>query len=178
MIFKRLSFFLIAASAMMNLNYSYAADPSLQFLTADQKQIKKITLEEMKRNYDLQTVETQTPWSSGKVVTYRGAPFFDVLKDAHFESKRQITAIALNDYVTNLNVNEIKQYNPILATEIKCSEDDAPSNKCNSDGFRPLNAKEYGPIFVVWPYKNLSNTDDPRDHSRWVWFLAGIQQID
>lgn len=86
-----------------------------------------------------------------------------------------IKGIAPNDYSARIDMDEIKRYNPIVASQIACNDVEAKAGKCHEGEFRPLEADDFGPFYIVWPFDSMPKAYDPGDHSRWIWFLTELQ---
>lgn len=127
--------------------------------------------EDMNRNFGKQIMTTITPWSQNRALTYRGYSLKDILKYSDLADYRYISVVADNGYSIRILTDNIKDFSPILATEIACEVFD----QCGDDGFRILSVQEFGPAFIVWPFEDLPESVDPRDHSKWVWFVTELR---
>jgi hypothetical protein len=140
------------------------------------KPIATYTVQELSKTFPAKVLETNTPWTNGVKVRYRGVPLKEVLSKHGLSDAKGIDGIALDDYQAKLETKEINDYDPIIATEIGCSDTDRSSAVCTTgQEFRPLTDADRGPYYVVWPYEQLPNASDPGDNSRWIWFLVALR---
>jgi hypothetical protein len=86
--------------------------------------------------------------------------------------------IAYDNFVSEIRMEEINSYTPILAIERECSADDRTRGVCPAgEEYRPLNTKDSGPIFIVWPFEKLPSAYVPARNSIWVWFVVAVRPI-
>jgi hypothetical protein len=105
----------------------------------------------------MQTIETTTPWYTGPV-RFEGV-LLEKLMTAVGASGEQVTAVALNDYVTEIPLDDFKKYGVILALK--------------RDGeYMPVRDK--GPLFIVYPYDSLSELQSQTYYGRSAWQLAKL----
>ena len=166
---------LVATGAVAN---PAASQPALSISDSSNQIVGELTKEQLSTKFKNKTITTQTPWSNGDLLTYRGPKVIDVLKDVGLENAAAIEGYAANGFSAKLNMADVKNYSPILATEIECTADLIAKDKCTQGEFVALSVKEYGPIFVVWPFDQLPDAVDPRDHSKWIWFVTGIRSVE
>src|SRR3712207_1059697 len=99
------------------------ADGSVQF---DRESLEKL---------GLVSVETKTPWHSG-TVKFEGVRLDQLMKQVGAKGER-VQAIALNDYSSEIPIEDFEKYQVILALK--------------RDGeYMPVRDK--GPLFVIYPY--------------------------
>lgn len=98
---------------------------------------------------------TTTPWYSGPV-TFEGVPMAALL-DRIGASGETITARALNDYSTDIPIEDFKKYNVLLALK-------------RDGAYMPV--KDKGPLFIVYPYDSDPELKHQRFYSRSAWQVA------
>lgn len=137
------------------------------------------SISELKEKYSSKTIKTQTPWSNGEQVIYRGISLSDLLNESpSLDHVKEIEGSAVNGYSTILSIKDIVAFNPLLALQRKCSKADMLKMKCDEGAYIPLATEDFGPIFLVWPYDSMPGSADPCDNSKWIWFFTGIRAID
>jgi hypothetical protein len=100
---------------------------------------------------------TGTPWTDGPV-TFEGVPM-DKLMAMVAAQGDQITALALNDYSTDIPIVDFARYHTILALK--------------RDGeYMPVRDK--GPLFIVYPYDSNPELKHQMFYSRSAWQLSRI----
>ena len=105
----------------------------------------------------LVTFETTTPWHTGKV-TFEGVPLKVLMKHVA-ASGSTLQALALNDYSTDIPMEDFDKYNVILALK--------------RDGeYMPVRDK--GPLFVVYPYDSDPELKSQKFYSRSVWQVKAL----
>ncbi|EFO31312.1 conserved hypothetical protein [Roseibium sp. TrichSKD4] len=82
---------------------------------------------------------------------------------------------AHNGFISGVKRSEISQYAPILAVERNCEPQDYITEAC-ADGqlFRPITIPENGPIFLVWPLKELPEYYLNMRNAIWVFHVSAI----
>lgn len=101
---------------------------------------------------------TQTPWYPS-AVTFTGPLLRDVL--AAVGSKgNQITAIALNDYKTEIPLDDATHYDVIVARLMNN---------------RPMTIREKGPLFIVYPFDAHTELRSELYYNRAAWQLSGLR---
>ena len=105
----------------------------------------------------MQSFSTTTPWYDGKV-TFEGVPMARLLE--HVGAKgTAITVKALNDYATDIPIEDFKKYPVILAIK--------------RDG-NYMSVRDKGPLFIVYPYDSDPDLKHQRFYSRSAWQVAQI----
>ena len=100
---------------------------------------------------------TATPWNTAPV-TFEGVPL-DKLMAAVGANGDHITALALNDYATDIPMADFARYHTILALK--------------RDGdYMPV--KDKGPLFIVYPYDSSPELKQQMFYSRSAWQLSRI----
>ena len=103
------------------------------------------------------TLETATPWTEG-VNRYQGVLLSGLLD--HLEaSGRQMTAVALNDYQTLIDLEELRDYPVIIALR--------------KDGDY-MRIRDKGPLWIVLPLSDSKELDRPKYHAAMAWQLRTL----
>ena len=101
------------------------------------------------------TVRTSTPWFKD-VVEFQGVPM-DKLMAAVGAKGEKVTVYALNDYRTEIPLQDLADHHAILAYK--------------RDGrYMPVNDK--GPLFIVYPYDSDATLQNQVYYSRSAWQVA------
>jgi len=132
----------------------------------------------LEQDYTAVTVSTKTPWSYGASITYRGVPLVDVLRNQGQLGDHLIEVRAANGYSKTITLSEIVRRKPVLAFQARCSTQDIESVSCPADGFVPLDVKNYGPVFLIWPLREALSSDTSDDNSFWVWFVTSLHKVN
>ena len=98
---------------------------------------------------------TKTPWYKDPV-TFTGVPM-DKLLDAVGGKGTSLTVTALNDYATDIPVEDFKNQPVILATK-------------RDGNYMPVRDK--GPLFIVYNYDSKPELQHQRFYSRSAWQVA------
>jgi hypothetical protein len=135
-------------------------------------EIDTFSIEQLKAGFSQQAYNTRTPWTQqGEKIVYRGPLLTDVLAKSGLGKSPAIKVIAYDNFVSEIRMDEIQTYRPILAVERQCTQDDRVHDRCEADQeFRPISMVEKGPIFIVWPYDKLPDTYVPARNAIWVFF--------
>jgi len=100
---------------------------------------------------------TQTPWYPTPR-KFSGPLLADVL-DAAGARGQTIEARALNDYRVSIPFSDARQFKPLLALRL----DD-----------RPMQLRDKGPMFIVYPYDSDSQLRSSVYYSRSIWQLKSL----
>jgi hypothetical protein len=100
---------------------------------------------------------TTTPWYEGPV-RFDGVPMQHVMR-AVAAAGDQVTAIALNDYSTDIPVSDFARFDVLLAMA--------------RDG-RPMRASDKGPLFIVYPFDSKPELRARQYYSRSAWSVAQL----
>ena len=103
------------------------------------------------------TIETTTPWYKGPM-KFEGVPL-DKLMAAVGAKGGKVVAYALNDYTTEIPIEDFTKHHAILAM------------KRNGE-YMPVRDK--GPLFVVYPYDSDPELKSQTYYSRSAWQVARI----
>jgi hypothetical protein len=102
-------------------------------------------------------METTTPWHKG-VVKFEGIPLHKLMQSVGATGER-LTVIALNDYSSELPIEDFAKYNVLLALK--------------RDGeYMPVRDK--GPLFIIYPYDALPELRSQKFYGRSVWQVARL----
>jgi hypothetical protein len=105
----------------------------------------------------METVETTTPWYSGPV-KFEGVPLDKLMKEVEATGQR-VSAVALNDYASEIPIEDFAKYKVILAL------------KRNGE-YMPVRDK--GPLFIVYPYDSNPELKNQTYYTRSVWQVARL----
>lgn len=101
---------------------------------------------------------TQTPWYA-EPVKFTGPLLRDVLAAAGAKGEG-ITAIALNDYRTEIPFSDALKYDLIVATLLND---------------QPMPVREKGPLFLVYPFDSKAELQAATFYNRSAWQLRALQ---
>jgi hypothetical protein len=105
----------------------------------------------------LQTIETATPWYDARV-RFEGVPL-DKLMELVGATGTQVTAVALNDYVTTIPLDDFKKFEVVLALK-------------RDGNYMPVRDK--GPLFIVYPYDSDPQLQSQTYYTRSAWQVAKL----
>jgi hypothetical protein len=111
----------------------------------------------MLESMGLVTVETSTPWHEGKV-KFEGVSMDKLMKLVGATGQR-VVAVALNDYSTEIPMEDFGKYNTILAI------------KRNGE-YMPVRDK--GPLFIIYPYDSNPDLRTQTYYARSAWQVSKI----
>ncbi|MGO4642425.1 hypothetical protein AB4Z43_28710 [Mesorhizobium sp. 2RAF45] len=139
---------------------------------ASGKTVAVFSVNQLQAEFPQQTYDTRTPWTSdNEKIEYRGPLLANVLAKAGVTVAQEVKVVAFDNFVSDIRIDEIRSYNPILAVERRCNENDKARSLCPSgQEFRPISMVEKGPIFIVWPFDQLPASYVPARNSIWVFF--------
>lgn len=104
-----------------------------------------------------QTIVTSTQWTTG-VHKFAGPSLRDVMLAGNIRDGTVLLS-ALNDYMITIDVAELADTVPIIATRI--------------DG-QPFSVRENGPLWVVYPYDSGPQFRTDTTFARSIWQLTSI----
>ncbi|MGK9165291.1 hypothetical protein KXR53_03290 [Inquilinus limosus] len=139
--------------------------------------IATYTPEQIKADFPQRVIETGTPWSeAGERIRYRGPDLKEVLARSGLGDAASIEVFAYDDFITTLRMDEITDYQPILAIERACSPADHKSGRCkDGQDFRPLELADSGPYSIIWPLDQLPKSYAAGRNAIWVWFVVALR---
>ena len=103
------------------------------------------------------TIETTTPWHEGKV-KFEGVPLDKLMKQVGATGQRVIV-VALNDYTTEIPMDDFAKFNVILAI------------KRNGEY---MSVRDKGPLFIIYPYDSNPDLKSQTYYARSAWQVAKI----
>jgi hypothetical protein len=111
----------------------------------------------MLESMGLVTVETTTPWHEGKV-KFEGVSLDKLMKQVGASGQR-VVVVALNDYTTEIPIDDFGKFNVILAI------------KRNGEY---MSVRDKGPLFVIYPYDSSPDLKSQTYYARSAWQVAKI----
>jgi hypothetical protein len=111
----------------------------------------------MLESIGMETIETTTPWYTGPV-KFEGVSLDKLMKRLGASGERAVF-VALNDYSSEIPVEDFAKYNVILAL------------KRNGE-YMPVRDK--GPLFVIYPFDSKPELKNQTFYGRSVWQVAKI----
>ncbi|WP_407866658.1 hypothetical protein [Phyllobacterium phragmitis] len=146
---------------------------------AEGKALVSYTVEELKRAFPTHERDTPTPWMPrDQTIGFRGPYLNDLLKK-YLPGETSVEIIAYNGFSSILMRDEIEKYNPILAIERRCDDQDRKRGLCSAEQiYRPLQLDDGGPLFLVWPLDELPASYIPARNAIWVWFVVAVRSND
>lgn len=106
----------------------------------------------------LSEVVTTTAWTDGPQ-TFRGVPL-QVVLDRVGASGTTIVATALNDFVTEIPLEEAEEFNILLAAFMNGEE---------------MSVRDRGPLWIVYPREDFPEVQAPEYNDRWAWQLRSLE---
>ncbi|MBL0404169.1 molybdopterin-dependent oxidoreductase [Microvirga aerilata] len=103
------------------------------------------------------TIETTTPWHDGKV-KFEGIPLDKLMKQVGATGQR-VAVVALNDYTTEIPMEDFERHNVILAI------------KLNGEY---MSVRDKGPLFIIYPYDSNPALKTQTYYGRSAWQVARI----
>ncbi len=119
-----------------------------------------------KAQFDMQMLEklpqrsftTRTPWYPD-AVTFTGPLLRDVIAAAGGKGSK-ITAVALNDYKTEIPFDDIHRHDAVVARLMNN---------------RPMPVREKGPLFIVYPFDTKAELRSELYYNRAAWQLSVLR---
>ncbi|MEE1655926.1 molybdopterin-dependent oxidoreductase [Microvirga sp. CF3062] len=102
-------------------------------------------------------IETTTPWHEGKN-TFEGISLDKLMQHVGATGQR-VVVVALNDYTTDIPVEDFRKFNVILAL------------KRNGDY---MSVRDKGPLFIIYPYDSNPDLKSQTYYARSAWQVARI----
>ena len=126
--------------------------------TSPQRLVAELDLASLKQ-LPQHTFTTPTPWFK-EPVTLTGPLVRDVLATAQLKGKgQQIVAVALDDYKAKIPASDATNFDVILAHSINGKQ---------------MDAKNKGPLFIVYPYDSKKELQTVLYYQRSVWQLKAL----
>jgi hypothetical protein len=162
---------LVAAAGLAPPMWAQAAAQSQTLARPTEKPILKVTGKISVANDDgaavfdrpmLETLgmtsfATDTPWSKGKT-TFEGVPMVRLM-DAVGATGSIVTAIALNDYSTDIPISDFSAHGVLLALK-------------RNGQYMPVRDK--GPLFIIYPFDSDPDLQRQVFYSRSAWQVAQL----
>lgn len=105
-----------------------------------------------------ESFETTTPWYNGPV-KFEGVRMQKLMQAVGAFGK-VVTAIALNDYTTDIPIADFEHYGVLLA--MKRDGNDMP-------------VRDKGPLFIVYPYDSKPELKSQKFYSRSAWQVSKLE---
>lgn len=105
----------------------------------------------------METVKTTTDWTDG-VTVFEGIRF-DKLLESLGATGTTLAMTALNDYQVELDLDEIRRIPVILAMSMNG---------------KPLNIRDKGPLWVVYPRDEYPEVASGAHNWKWIWQLKAV----
>ena len=102
-------------------------------------------------------VETTTPWYDG-VSKFEGVSL-DVLMKSVGAQGQTVTAVALNDYVTTIPIEDFAKFGTILALKREGEY---------------MSVRDKGPLFIIYPFDDNPDLQNQTYFGRSAWQLAKL----
>jgi len=103
------------------------------------------------------SLTTKTPWYNGEQ-HFEGVPMRTLLRAVGASGDR-ITAVALNDYTTEIPVADAQEFNVLLALK-------------REGAYMPVRDK--GPLFIVYPYDSEERLQSQTYYGRSAWQVSRL----
>lgn len=105
-----------------------------------------------------ESFETTTPWYNGPV-RFEGVRMRKLMQTVGASGK-VVTAVALNDYTTDIPIADFEHYGVLLA--MKRDGNDMP-------------VRDKGPLFIVYPYDSKPELKSQKFYSRSAWQVSKLE---
>jgi hypothetical protein len=112
---------------------------------------------EMLEALGMEKISTKTPWHDG-VTEFTGILLDRLMKEVGAEG-HSVTAVALNDYVTTIPMDDFSRFGVILALK---------------RGGEYMSVRDKGPLFIVYPFDNDPVLLSPIYFGRSAWQVARL----
>ena len=106
----------------------------------------------------MESFETTTPWYNGPV-KFEGVRM-QKLMQAVGAAGESVTAVALNDYTTDIPIADFERYGVLLALKRDGNE---------------MPVRDKGPLFIVYPYDSRPELKSLKFYSRSAWQVAKLE---
>ena len=106
----------------------------------------------------MESFETTTPWYNGPV-KFEGVRL-QKLMQAVGATGKSVTAVALNDYTTDIPLADFEHYGVLLALKRDGNE---------------MPVRDKGPLFIVYPYDSKPELKSQKFYSRSAWQVAKLE---
>ena len=116
---------------------------------------------EMLESLGMETVTTTTPWHTGPQ-KFEGVRLSKLMELVGAKGKT-IKATALNDYVTQIPIEDFEKFSPILALK-------------REGEYMPVRDK--GPLFIVYPYDSKPELKSQTYYGRSAWQVKRLDVLE
>lgn len=107
------------------------------------------------------TIVTETPWTDGET-RFTGVLVRDLLDEVDVKAET-VQAIALNDYLIEIPVDDFLDHNVILAFERDSTV---------------LTVRNRGPLWIIYPWSDDASLKTAEYYARSIWQLTKIELQD
>jgi hypothetical protein len=149
---------LLAAGAALLMSRTAAFGEDVALLTVYSGEGERVFGRAELEGLPQHSFTTSTIWTAGRP-TFSGPPLVDVLSSARI-SQGSVELVAINDYRVSINLEDLAERVPILATRI--------------DG-RPFSRREKGPLWLVYPYDHDPAFRSETIYARSIWQVIRIE---
>ena len=104
------------------------------------------------------SIETMTPWYTDKVV-FEGVPMAKLMASVGAAGET-LRVTALNDYSSDIPLEDFKKYGVILALK-------------RNGKYMPVSDK--GPLFIIYPFDEIPELRSQKFYSRSAWQVAQME---
>lgn len=177
---RRIAFALVALAWTPSLTDDVAAQgaftDTLKIIGSNGAEIRTYAFEQLQADFTAKEITTATPWSAeGVTYTYRGIALDDILQRYGLaQGHDTITVNAADDFRADIPIKMIETYQPIIALERGCVDEDYEARRCaKGQTMMKLGPKDFGPLFLVWPRDDVPGAADAYN-SYWVWFITNL----
>ncbi|MBB5703890.1 hypothetical protein FHS76_003803 [Ochrobactrum daejeonense] len=105
----------------------------------------------------LQTIVTANPWYDGRI-RFEGVSMEKLMTLVGAKGTK-VTAVALNDYTSNIPMDDFRNFNVILALK-------------RDGNYMPVRDK--GPLFIIYPYDSDPQLQRQTYYTRSAWQVAKL----
>ncbi|QND53284.1 hypothetical protein HB779_16330 [Phyllobacterium sp. 628] len=155
-------------------------DPAMiqmQSVTGDP--LATFTQEQLKQAFPMVDMITETPWTNGVKIHFRGPSLKDMVAKYKIGDKTNLEVAAFDNYIIKITMEEVSEFAPIVALERACSDDEKKNGTCpKGQDYIPLSLDDGGPFYIVWPLAKLPKPYVPARNSIWVWFATSVRPAD
>lgn len=105
----------------------------------------------------VESFTTATPWYTGPV-KFEGVPFKKLMEQVG-ASGQTLSVVALNDYTSEIPMEDLEKYNVLLALKVNGEY---------------MSVRDKGPIFIIYPFDTDPDLQHQTYYGRSVWQVAKI----
>tara|TARA_Y100001956_G_scaffold82110_1_gene101783 strand:- start:3743 stop:4219 length:477 start_codon:yes stop_codon:yes gene_type:complete len=117
-----------------------------------------LTHQQIVSQLEAKTFETQLPWIDGSKA-FTGFTASSLLDHFKISDAFSLSFIALNDYAASTRIEDILQYNPIIAYEMEGEK---------------MKVRNKGPYWLIFNLTKYPEIDNATYHSQMVWQIDEI----